>query len=335
MSWNSLAYVVPAFNFLTIIAASLPIAKSPYRHMATSPLSEQVKAIIGPILTAENVEGSEHYDAIQELLDKLPQSNQSAVLNAIFDKVFIKSEAVDAKASGNIKEALTTKDSPPTFPDAKVSIMYLNAKMLENPNAFPRVQDLIDELPTSPEPRTIDSLLRHKFKVTTALNEKMPVGVTGIGSAFPSGQYFIGVSPSFNPKALPWAIAHEVSHILNDDALATMACKSICSLTAAFFSTYIMNFSLPTSLITTLAAQELSEVIISRSCESDADDFALKHCNNEQLQSGIDTLKEIENSHTKCTYWTYLKNFKSFNLHPSDESRIAKIRKAIASRVAA
>ena len=335
MSWNSLAYAVPAVNFLTAITATLPFAHKLHRHMPTSPLSEQVKAIIRPILTAENVEGSEHYDAIQELLNELPQSNQSAVINAIFDLVFIKSEVVDAKTSENIKNALKTKESSSTLSDAKVSVTYLNKKILENPDAFPRIQDLIDELPTSPEPRTIDSLLRHKFKVTTALNDYMPVGVAGIGSIFPSGQYFVGVHPSTDPKILPWAIAHEVSHILNEDNLELACFAAASSLAGAFFSTYIMDWSLPTSLAVTLAAQTLGHTAFSRITEAAADDFALKHCSIEQLQSGIEFLEKSRANRANYSYWTYLKNFRVLFLHPSFESRIAKIQKAITDRQAA
>lgn len=335
MSWNSLAYAVPTFNFLTGITALLPFCYNSHRHMPTSPQSEYIKAIIKPILTAENVEGSEHYDAIQELLNELPPSNQSAVINAIFDLVFIKSEAVDAKTSENIKEALTPKDSPPTLPDAKISVLHLNKKMLENPNAFPRVQDLIDELPTSPEPKTIDSLLRHKFKVTTALNDYMPVAVAGIGSLFPSGQYFIGVSPSTESKALPWLIAHEVSHILNEDQIELPFTGGICSLAAAFFSTYIMDWSLPTSLAITLTAQTLGYICSSREIEANADDFALKHCSIEQLQSGSEYLEKFRANRANYSYWTCLRNFKVLSLHPSFESRIAKIQKAITDRQAA
>ena len=337
MSFSSLVYAVPFYNFLHLVFSCSPATYNSFRKLPTSPLSDQVKAIIKPILMAENVEGAQYYNEVQELLTVLPHSNQSAVLNDIFDRLFIPSGILEEKRTETPQEALNLA----SIANPNVVVKHINSKMLNNSDAFPRIQDLIDELPTFPVPKNIDSLLRHKIKVITSERKYSSFSVTGIGSTDPCGQYFIHIHPSvYNNKeamsALPWIISHETSHILNEDRLVLAELSIISSLATAIFSSYVMNWSFASSLVATLAAQTIADTTFHRICEASADDFAIKHCSIEQLKKGLEFLEKSKARRDQhYSYWIRVKYCRLLSLHPSYESRISKIQKAIIDKQAA
>ena len=74
MSLNLLAYALPSISFLKVIAHLSSATYKKFEEMALSEHSDQVKAIVERVLTAQQVQGSEHFERIEDRLKELPDS---------------------------------------------------------------------------------------------------------------------------------------------------------------------------------------------------------------------------------------------------------------------
>lgn len=250
VSWNLLSFIVPAASLLKTFAHSNPAS---YKKFDDMPKSEQTAAVAGianRVLNAENVQGSEHFE---------------------------------------------------------------------------RVQDMLREIPENVGPKTIESLLRNRLKVVKTETDEYPAFATGTDAQ--AGKYYIGIKPDSEVKqALPWVITHELSHILNDDPLNLCIIKTIASTGAAAFSVFVLGWSLLPSLGSVIITNCVTHAVYAQMSERTADDFAIKHCSKKQLEKGIIFLEFIK---ARRANGTYSKNLISWLLHSSENSRIAKIQKAV------
>lgn len=250
MSWNVLTFAVPAASLLKMFANSNPASYKKFDDMPESDQTAAVTAIVNRVLSAENVQGSEHFE---------------------------------------------------------------------------RVQDMLKEMPESAGPKTIESLLRYRLKIVKTETDDYPVFATGTDAQ--AGKYYIGIKPDSDvEQALPWVITHELSHILNDDPLNLCIIKTIASAGAAALSVFALGWSLLPSLGAVIVTNCITHTVCAQRSERAADDFAIKHCSKEQLEKGIIF---FELTKARRATGAYSKNLITWLLHPSENSRIAKIQKAL------
>ncbi|MBX9720024.1 MAG: M48 family metalloprotease [Candidatus Obscuribacterales bacterium] len=201
----------------------------------------------------------------------------------------------------------------------------LNAENVQGSEHFERTEDMLKELPDSAGPKTIQSLLRYRLKVVKTETDDFPVFATGTDAQ--AGKYYIGVKPDPEVEpSLPWVVTHELSHILNDDQLTLGIAKTIASLGMAALSTFVLGWSLLPSLGAVIVTNCVTHTVCSQRAERAADDFAIKHCSREQLEKGIAFFELIK---ARRASGTYTNNLITCILHPSENSRIAKIRAAL------
>lgn len=201
----------------------------------------------------------------------------------------------------------------------------LNAENVPGSEHFERIQDMLQELPDSAGPKTIQSLIRCRFKVIKTEADDFPAFATGTDAR--DGKYYIGLKVDTEiERALSWIITHELSHILNDDPLQTSIFKTIGSLASASLSTFVLGLSLLPSLAALFLTTSLTHIICSQRGERAADDFAVKHCSRQELEEGIAVLALVK---IRRAQGVYTNNPLLLMLHPSENSRIAKIRSAL------
>ncbi len=201
----------------------------------------------------------------------------------------------------------------------------LNAQNVQGTEHFERIREMLEGLPDSEDPKTIESLLRCRFKVVTTERDDFPVFVTG--TDVKDGKYYIGIKsdPEVVPS-LPWIVTHELSHILNEDQLTLGLAKTVVSLGMAALSTFVLGWSLLPSLGSIILTNWVTHIVCSQWAERAADDFAIKHSSREELQEGIKVLKLIKKRRASGIY---ADNLMTRICHPSEDSRIAKIRAAL------
>jgi hypothetical protein len=250
MSLNLFTFTVPAISLLKTFDNSNPASYKKFDDMPESDQTAAVIAIVNRVLSAENVQGSEHFE---------------------------------------------------------------------------RVQDMLKEMPENAGPKTIESLVRYRLKVVKTETDDYPAFATGTDAQ--DGKYYIGIKPGFEVKpALPWVITHELSHILNDDPLNLCIIKTIASTGAAALSVFVLGWSFLPSLGSVIITNCVTHTVYTQISERIADDFAIKHCSKKQLEKGIIFLEFIKSCRENRTYSN---NFLTWLLHPSENSRIAKIQKAL------
>lgn len=250
MSWSLISFALPAFGLLKVFGLSNP--------------------------------------ASYKRFDDMPESNQAASVNAIVERV-------------------------------------LNAENVQGAEHFERIEDMLKELPDSVGSKTIQSLVHCRLKVVKVETDDFPVFATGTDAQ--AGKYYIGVKPDFEMgTSLPWVITHELSHILNDDPLTLQIVKTVGSLGAAALSTFVLGWSLLPSLGATILTNCVTHIIYSQWSERAADGFAIKHCSREQLEEGIAFFELMKARRVRSVYKN---NLITWALHPSENSRIAKIRDAL------
>ena len=219
-------------------------------------------------------------------------------------------------------------DMPESDQSATVAMIanrVLSAENVQGSDHFERVQEMLQEMPENAGPKTIESLLRYRLKVVKTDTDHYPVFTTGTDAQ--DGKYYIGIKPDpAVEQALPWIITHELSHILNDDPLKLGIVKTIASLGTAAFSVFALGWTLLPSLGAVIATNCITHTIYSQRSERAADDFAIKYCSKQQLEKGVAFLKLIK---ARRSDGTYSNNFITRLLHPSENSRIAKIQKAL------
>lgn len=113
------------------------------------------------------------------------------------------------------------------------------------------------------------------------------------------GQFFIVIDPDSTQTtidALPWIATHEICHCLEADAAEIVLVKTIISLTATIFSTFVFGWGLVPSIGLAMLANTAAQAAMSHRAENRADDFANKHTSEEDKQKAILFLEEIKNS---------------------------------------
>jgi len=240
-----------------------------------------------PVATAQGVLAQLNPASYKEL-DRMPQSDLSAAVHAIAERV-------------------------------------LQAEHVRGSEHFERIEDMLKELPDSAGPKTVQSLLRCRLKVVKTETDEMPVFTAGTDTWV--GKYYIGINPDPEMEAaLPWVITHELSHILNEDHIGLVLVKAVASLGVAALSTLVLGWALLPSLGAVVFTNCVTHTIFSHRMEGAADDFAIQHCSREQLEKGIACLELCQARRAKGNYKN---NLITWILHPSDNSRIAKIRAAL------
>jgi len=236
-----------------------------------------------------------------------------------------------------IPQSYKEYDALPKSPQA-ATIYAIVQKALDAENVagsehFERIQEMLQELPESAEPKTTATLLQHRLKVVNKETNSLDAPVHATGTDAHGGKYFIAIKPdSQTEPALHWIVTHEFSHILNDDALNLTIVKTCTSLGAALFSIFALGLSLPASVAAVMVTNVVTHTMCSQMAERSADNFANKHCSKEELKHGIAFLEFLKAR--KATH-SYANRFFSMLLHPSEDSRIANIRKALLEKAKA
>jgi len=200
----------------------------------------------------------------------------------------------------------------------------LNAENVQGSKHFKRIQGMLKTLPESAGPKTIQTLVQHRLKVLH-ISPKIPPYTQGTDAHH--GKYFICVHNSSQMEpVLPWIVTREVSHILNNDVLNRHIIATITSLAVAVLSVFALGLSLPASLGAVMLTNAVAHAIYFQMAERTADNFANKHCSKEQLEQGIAYLELVQAP--RATY-SYANRFFAMLLDPSEDSRIAGIRKAL------
>lgn len=74
MSWNLLTFAVPAVSLLKLLGHSNPASYKKFDDMPESDQTAAVTAIVTRVLNAENVQGAEHFERIQDMLKEMPEN---------------------------------------------------------------------------------------------------------------------------------------------------------------------------------------------------------------------------------------------------------------------
>lgn len=105
MSWNLLTYALPLYSAYSLIGQANPNSYKEYDKIHPSSRSDQIYAIVEKALKAENVKGSEHFEAIQDLLEDLPDSAGPKTIKTL---ISYRLKAIDVQ--GNIQACTTGTD---------------------------------------------------------------------------------------------------------------------------------------------------------------------------------------------------------------------------------
>lgn len=142
-------------------------------------------------------------------------------------------------------------------------------------------------------------------------------------------KYYIILHPEIKEPFLPWVITREVSHILNNSEIFMDALKVTASFTMSFTTSFgaLANFSNYLHCITawglTAVSPLLAQGVYTHISEERADDFAIKHCSNEELKRGVALLEEMQKIRLQSDP---VRNPLDDFFHPPEYLRIEKIR---------
>lgn len=221
----------------------------------------------------------------------------------------------------------TMQESPHAQTVREIVKRVLNAENTEGSQYSERVADMISALPDSVTPRNVDSLFQHRFKVVASETDDHPIFTGGTDSG--KGKYYIGIKSNFeiNESSLNFTIAHELSHILEDDMMSLFGLRAGATFTVAALGTFVFGWSLPICLGSLMLTNAITRVSYSQYSERRADDFSIRHCSADHLEGGIQFLEMIKKRYR--TNGSYSSKFVSWLYYPSEDSRIAKFRRAI------
>ncbi len=199
-----------------------------------------------------------------------------------------------------------------------------NAENSPNAEHYERIQDMLKELPVGVN-RDIKSLLSQRIKVVDALETAGFAAATGCDD-----KYYIILRKDiaqlgFDRACLPWMITHEVSHILNDDNFSRCFIKAATGFAAVAVSTFLLGLSLIPALGVAIGVNTATSVIIFHKTENQADDFAIRHCSRQELEKGKEFLEKVKDLKGKNKFYNIVTRL----MHPSEDSRIAKIQAAL------
>lgn len=196
--------------------------------------------------------------------------------------------------------------APPSSLEDEVQIIarrILKAESEANGPYAERIQEMLNDLPSHILSRDVDSLAETRLKVVTHNNPNQAPHITGtdMDNADRIGKYYLSVSSKETPehqvlfeKALPWIVAHEMKHLLNQDGFKLCFYKTIASSTTCIIGSLIMGCSFPAALVTSIAAvgtNAITHSLLSKHFEHDADLFANKHSTHEERQNAINWLE--------------------------------------------
>jgi len=199
----------------------------------------------------------------------------------------------------------------------------LKIENIEGSPLFERIQDMLAQLPGTD--KTVEVWVNRRIKVVHAETDDYPVAVTGTDGH--DGKYYIVIQPGL--KLETWQIVHELSHILHEDTLRQTVTKAAASLVTTAIAVSGFGYSFWTSLAVGMSTNVIAHIVESQLVERAADDFAIRHCSDKELREGIAFLQGVKKLREGGTY---SKNILVKSLHPSEDSRIAKIQAALKAK---
>ncbi len=147
-------------------------------------------------------------------------------------------------------------------------------------------------------------------------------------------KFFLFVSPDIEDALLPWAVTHELSHILHDDLFNLRIARLTAAVAGIVIPMYLFQGSIYDtftkifcSFSTMLAADLATDILYGRFRECRADQFANAYCREEELKQGIQLLKKLVPPQEKEGLLCRLGS-----THPSAKSRIAHIQQELKRR---
>lgn len=156
----------------------------------------------------------------------------------------------------------------------------------------------------------------------------------------PGSDLAIALEPQsqISPLATNFAVRHELSHLINNDMAMRPIIRTIVSLAVAILG--IIKLSPLSALLLTIIASISSDILYRRYQESRADDDAIRHSTNEELNAMKDLLLlEMRNRVTlrqqsinARLIFTSKGDVRFHFSQPSHSSRIYKIDKALGAQ---
>lgn len=210
----------------------------------------------------------------------------------------------------------------------QIATRVLNAEIQSKGSYKERILEMIQELPDSVGSKNISTWIAYRLKVVTLTRVGHPIYSTGtdvdIGRL--KGQFFIAIDPKIEKtmeEALPWFTAHEICTILEEDWLNILIAKTIVSLSTTVLSRGVLGWGIIPSVCAPIVANMITHVILSRSAEKRADDFANKHCSSEERKKAIACFEKWQRSEVQGRIAAYTRSLS----HLSNDSRIKNIKR--------
>lgn len=180
---------------------------------------------------------------------------------------------------------------------------------------------------TTDQEKTIKALVKRQFAIVEAPKSGPVAYVTSSFKDFE--KYSIAIRSDLSEDELPWIIAHEVSHALNEDSLSLLLISTISSIAMTSITTIAFHWSLIGSGVLGILASSISYIAYSQFAERAADDFANRCSSDKELEGAITFLERIKQQRKNDSF---VNNIRRMITHPSADSRIAKIREELSKR---
>lgn len=158
-----------------------------------------------------------------------------------------------------------------------------------------------------------------RFKTIICKDAEALVLTEVVDTAF--GEYiYIRLDPQVRQADLPWMITREVWNILNYEETKLQSLKVAVPSAFACFNFLAVGMPWPPTLMLTGISSVLTEAVRTHSSIREADNFALKHCTEEELKRGIALLEKMKQVN--------LQNNPLIDIfHAPEAPRISKIQK--------
>ena len=189
-----------------------------------------------------------------------------------------------------------------------VALRILHAESAAGRKYAERIKDMIEDLPQHVTARNIESLFAARIKVAKHNHQAFPIHVAGtdIDVKPNCGKYYIAINPMGKDgskerevfeKALPWMVAHEMRHVLEDDQNTVSMLKTIASFSTCSLISVAFGYGFPAAAMSAVAALGVNVIthsLLSKYYENKADVFANQHTTIEDRQKAVEWLELIK-----------------------------------------
>lgn len=210
----------------------------------------------------------------------------------------------------------------------EIALRILKQVRTESTGLREKIHEMLEDVPQ----RTEEAWIEQRLKVTAIMSKVYPVYTAGTDhdiSGF-QGRYYINIDPNIDQEAtqaLPWVIAHELSHILHNDMITLHIGKCLASYAATTVSTLAFGWGFFPASCAALAAGVVAHSMLSHFQETRADMFANTYTTSQEKMSAIAYLEKIKNLRKSSGISGWIEKYMGYRVYPTEETRIATIEK--------